>query len=138
VPVRWNASDDIGLRAFHVQASFDGGRTWHFMARDLPPAARAFDWDLPASTGIDDVRVRVVAADTRFQDTSDITPAFSILPDDGCAADYNGDAALDFFDVADFLDDFSAHDPAADLTGDGLFDFFDVQEFLGIFSAGCP
>ncbi|KAA0216236.1 MAG: hypothetical protein DYG94_05645 [Leptolyngbya sp. PLA3] len=45
---------------------------------------------------------------------------------------------LDFFDVADFLGDFSAHDSSADLTGDGVFNFFDVSAYLAAFSAGCP
>lgn len=138
LPVRWTASDDDELRAFHVQASFDAGRTWHYMAMDLPADARAFDWDLPTSTGIADVRVRVVAIDRRFQDSSDTSGAFVILAGDGCSADFNGDGTLDFFDVADFLDAFSAQDPTADLTTDTLFDFFDVQEFLAAFSAGCP
>lgn len=55
-----------------------------------------------------------------------------------CAADWNGDGALDFFDVAGFLADFSAHSPGADLTGEGAFDFFDVAAFLALFSDGCP
>jgi hypothetical protein len=55
-----------------------------------------------------------------------------------CAADWNGDGILDFFDVLGFLDDFSAGNPAADLNLDGNFDFFDVQAFLQSFSAGCP
>lgn len=56
-----------------------------------------------------------------------------------CAADWNSDGLLDFFDVQGFLNDYSAHDPRADLAGpDGQFDFFDVQIFLQLFSAGCP
>ena len=56
----------------------------------------------------------------------------------GCAADFNGDGELNFFDVQDFLEAFSAGDLAADLTNDGVFDFFDVAAFLDAFSAGCP
>lgn len=55
-----------------------------------------------------------------------------------CAADRNNDGVLDFFDVSDFLGDFSAQDPSADMNNDGEFDFFDVQIYLGLFSAGCP
>ncbi|KAA0215357.1 MAG: hypothetical protein DYG94_04270 [Leptolyngbya sp. PLA3] len=66
----------------------------------------------------------------------DFMPA--LVPPDECQADWNGDDALDFFDVAGFLADFSAQDPDADLTGEGAFDFFDVAAFLSLFSAGCP
>lgn len=45
---------------------------------------------------------------------------------------------LDFFDVADFLSAFAAHDPSADLTGEGEYNFFDVSAYLAAFSAGCP
>lgn len=60
-----------------------------------------------------------------------------LAPSTGCTADWNDDGELNFFDVAGFLDDFSAHDAAADLTDDGVYDFFDVAEFLAQFSAGC-
>jgi glucose/arabinose dehydrogenase len=63
---------------------------------------------------------------------------FQIVPEGGTVADQNGDGTLDFFDVADFLDAFSAQDPSADLNGDNAWDFFDVQEFLEIFSTACP
>jgi subtilisin family serine protease len=55
-----------------------------------------------------------------------------------CVPDFTGDGVLDFFDVQNFLDAFSAQEPAADLNGDGIFDFFDVQDYLALFSAGCP
>ncbi len=61
------------------------------------------------------------------------------VPEAGqCAADFNSDGELNFFDIQDFLDAFAAGDPAADLTNDGVFDFFDVAAFLDAFSAGCP
>lgn len=55
-----------------------------------------------------------------------------------CAADLNGDGALNFFDVSVFLSAFASGDLAADFTGDGLLNFFDVSAFLGAFAAGCP
>ena len=55
-----------------------------------------------------------------------------------CIADLNNDGALDFFDVLQFLQAFSAGDPIADWNDDGVFDFFDVLAFLQAFSAGCP
>jgi hypothetical protein len=70
VPVSWTATDDEALYSFDVQASFDGGRTWHIIARDLPAEARSYNWQLPVSVGIDNVRVRVIARDIRFQNNS--------------------------------------------------------------------
>ena len=52
--------------------------------------------------------------------------------------DYNGDGAINFFDVSLFLQLFSAEDPSTDLNGDGAFNFFDVSAFLVIIAAGCP
>lgn len=56
----------------------------------------------------------------------------------GCPGDFNGDNALDFFDVQAFLAAFSAHHPSADYANDGVFNFFDVQAFLQTFADGCP
>lgn len=55
-----------------------------------------------------------------------------------CPADLIVDGSLDFFDIQEFLNLFSAEDPAADWNGDGAWDFFDVQAYLADFSAGCP
>lgn len=71
MPVRWLAQDDEGLRSFDVQVSTDDGRTWMVAARDLPGSARGFDWRLPASVGVAALRVRVIAHDSRFQNSSD-------------------------------------------------------------------
>jgi hypothetical protein len=72
VPVAWTASDNEALRRFDIQASADGGRTWINIAENLPPSATSFNWQLPPNGGsLNDVRVRVVAFDRRFQNSSD-------------------------------------------------------------------
>lgn len=143
IPVRWDASDDEGLRSFRIQASYDGGRTWHGVAKSLPGTARAFDWDLPSSTGINDVRVRVVATDHRFQDSSATVGPFMIAAGTGPTGCNAADVAspfgvLDLADVQAFVAGFIAHDPIADLDGNGVHDLVDVQMFVGSFTAGCP
>jgi hypothetical protein len=70
--IRWTASDDGFVRVVHVQASTDGGRTWSFLARDLPGDAGAYDWALPPTTTDHEVQIKVVAVDERFQDSSDV------------------------------------------------------------------
>lgn len=57
---------------------------------------------------------------------------------DTCVADFTGDGMLDFFDVSDFINAFSAIDPSADFNDDGNIDFFDVSDYLQAFNAGCP
>ncbi|MEX0877137.1 MAG: VCBS repeat-containing protein [Phycisphaerales bacterium] len=49
-----------------------------------------------------------------------------------CAADLNGDGAVNFFDISAFLQD------RPDWNGDGVFNFFDVSDYLQAFLAGCP
>jgi hypothetical protein len=71
LPIAWSADDDQGLREFRIQASFNGGYSYHTIAASLPPSARSFEWPLPPSTGVDDLRVRVVAVDTLLQNSSD-------------------------------------------------------------------
>jgi hypothetical protein len=79
VPVSWTASDDEGLRAFDIVASYDAGRTWNPIARGLPGSARSFDWDTAPGSGYGDVRLMVIARDWRFQSSSDgATRSFSI------------------------------------------------------------
>jgi hypothetical protein len=81
IPITWNASAAQGLRSFDIQTSTDGGHTWHLVVTDLGPTVRSFNWQLPASTGIPDVRVRVIARDKMFQNSSDgAKTAFSIVP----------------------------------------------------------
>jgi len=138
IPVRWDASDDEGLRSFRIHASYDGGRTWNSVVRGLPGDARSFDWSLPESTGIDEVLVRVVAFDHRFQDSSSTTGVFSIAETNQCPADLDGDGDLDFFDIIEFITSFNAGDFVADLNGDGRLDFFDISLYLSSFNAGCP
>lgn len=70
VPITWTASDDEALRSFDVQASYDGARTWHGVTHGLPGTTRSYDWRLPTPCDIADVRVRVIARDWRFQNTS--------------------------------------------------------------------
>jgi hypothetical protein len=79
--VKWTASAQQGLRSFDLQYSTNGGMTWLFITQGLVGSARNFSWHLPASSGIPDVRVRVIARDQIFQDSSDgSTTVFSIAP----------------------------------------------------------
>jgi hypothetical protein len=134
VPIGWAASDDESLRSFTIQASYNDGRTWHTVAADIPGSARSFAWRLPPSTGIPAVRVRVIARDLRFQNSS-AQVALSILPGTGCPADWNGSGTVDSQDFFDFLGAFFAG--AGDFNHSGATDSQDFFDFLGAFFAGC-
>ena len=54
-----------------------------------------------------------------------------------CAADFNFDTIVDFFDYLDFVDAFSSNMPSADFNADGVIDFFDYLDFVDAFSTGC-
>ena len=54
-----------------------------------------------------------------------------------CAANFNCDSAVDFFDYLDFVDAFAANSPAADFNQDSVIDFFDYLDFVDAFSTGC-
>ncbi len=80
VPITWSATDDEAIRQFNIQVSTDAGRTWLEIAVNLPPNTTNYNWQLPSNgSAINDVRVRVIAVDRRFQNSSDgQTRAFSI------------------------------------------------------------
>ena len=54
-----------------------------------------------------------------------------------CAADFNSDSVVDFFDYLDFVDAFSVSAPASDYNHDGAVDIFDYLDFLSDFATGC-
>ncbi|MEK6700700.1 MAG: hypothetical protein AABZ53_00410 [Planctomycetota bacterium] len=145
IPILWTASDDHGLRSFDLHASYDAGESWHAFALDLPGTTRAYNWQLPASTGIADVRVRVIARDSRFQVTSDGTHrVVSVLSGDWpqeCPADFDADGTVDFFDYDAFVTCFEGgacpDGKSADFDADGTIDFFDYDAFVVTFEAGC-
>jgi len=81
VPIAWSASDDQGLRAIRLFFSTDGGETWTRLV-ELPGTAASYGWQLPASTGLADVRLRAAAVDLFYQNSSD-TQALSVSPGAG-------------------------------------------------------
>lgn len=57
------------------------------------------------------------------------------VPD--CAADFNADGTLDFFDYLDFVAAFADGLSIADFNHDSVVDFFDYLDFVQAFSGGC-
>ena len=79
IPIIWKSDDDEAIRTFRILYSTDAGRTWQTLAENLSHKAYDYDWRTPPGTGFSDVRVRVVAIDRRFQNSSSgHTRSFSI------------------------------------------------------------
>ncbi len=85
--------------------------------------------------GVDDLVICASRADPNGSNSGEIYIVYG--RNTVCAADYNNDGSLDFFDVQAFLADFAIQNPLADINGDGSFDFFDIQAFLNLFVDGC-
>ena len=78
------------------------------------------------------------ACDTLSGSTFSIGGGFwTIHASPTCAADFNSDGSVDFFDYLDFVDAFSSSVPSADFNHDGSIDFFDYLDFVDLFSVGC-
>ncbi|MEK6701376.1 MAG: immunoglobulin domain-containing protein [Planctomycetota bacterium] len=54
-----------------------------------------------------------------------------------CAADFDCDGTVDFFDYDSFVVAFETGDPQGDFDADGTIDFFDYDAFVVAFEAGC-
>ncbi|HZW06156.1 MAG TPA: GC-type dockerin domain-anchored protein [Phycisphaerales bacterium] len=163
VPITWAATDASPpdgapgfVRSISLQASTDNGRTWSFIARDLPGTSTSYNWTLPSTDGIGDVLLKVVAIDRTFQDASSVRPisitAGRFHPPAACPADLGTaggapgqDGRLDNNDFVVFIDHFFSADPRADFGsqggqpgGDGVFDNNDFVVFIDRFFTGCP
>jgi hypothetical protein len=125
-------------------AAADGsGVSWSTDSYADNPDANAVRWGTAYAFGFvsDRPPVEGAAALSLFAPgTSDAVEAAVWLPGASCAADFAEPfGALDFFDLAAFLQAFNAADPAADLADPaGVFNFFDVAAYIGLYNAGCP
>ncbi len=137
---------------FIVEVSNNGGSSWTNLETVGPSGTEVFGGWVDKSFRINDVfatptdqfRIRFMASDlgdgSVVEAAVDAVSIVSYTCEDppSCAADWNNDGSVNFFDVQAFLGAFSSGDMATDLTGEGTLDFFDVQAFLGLFAAGCP
>ena len=137
VPITWTASADEGLHSFDILASYNAGRTWHPIVKELPLETRSYGWLLPPSDGIADVRVRVVVHDRRFQNSADGDDrSFSVTPGAGILGDIDGDGDVDLQDLAILLVAYATctgdpgYDPNADLDDSGCVDLADLSALL--------
>ena len=100
VPISWTASDDEALRSFSILYSTDGGRTWLTEVEKLPPTTTSYNLRLPFGAGFNDMRVRVVAFDRRFQNSSDgYSRSFTVTANQSALRntlfDFDGDGRAD-------------------------------------------
>jgi hypothetical protein len=128
--IAWSASDDEAVRSATLQGSYDGGLTFHDIARRLPGSQNSYAWHLPPlEQAISDVRVRVVVEDLRFQNSSDTSDAIALLPGAGDPlGDINGDGVVNVGDLLAVIGAWGLcpANCAADLNGDGVIDVDDL------------
>jgi hypothetical protein len=86
-------------------------------------------WDLPDTGGVDSVEMPMF----QYGPGRD-----GIVPESGCAADFNGDGAANILDFVAFQIAFVGMDPEADCDGNGMLNILDFVCFQGVFQAGCP
>jgi hypothetical protein len=139
VNVSWTASDDEAVRGFDLSASYDQGRSWHFVRKGLPATTTQYAWTIaPLDQELTDVRLRIVAWDVRFQSSSD-TVAITLTPGafGGGPADLNQDGSIDAADLALLLGAWgacSASPCIGDIDGSGTVDAADLAIVLGAWS----
>ncbi|HYE02174.1 MAG TPA: Ig-like domain-containing protein [Phycisphaerales bacterium] len=144
VPITWTASDDLGVREIKLFASYDQGRTWNLIADGLAGTSTSYAWRTAPGEGFGDVRVKVVAVDTRFQNSSDGRGrAIAITPGSGpppCPADFNGSGTVTTGDITAFLNawftDLAGGTTVADFNGSGATTTADITAFLGAWFQG--
>lgn len=81
------------------------------------------------------VRIRGTAVNLGTQGFA--VSATGAISDARCAADFNNDQVVDFFDYLDFVAAFSAGGQNADFNNDQVVDFFDYLDFVAAFSEPC-
>ncbi|HYF15373.1 MAG TPA: choice-of-anchor J domain-containing protein [Phycisphaerales bacterium] len=147
VVISWQGSDDEFVRHYHIQVSTDGGRTWGFIASNIPGTQTSYTWLTPPWTGASQLLLKVVAVDRRFQDTSSIvaiTLDGSLIGASCDSIDFNGDGLFpDNQDLVDYLAVFGGGDCSTgtcgdlDFNNDGLFpDNLDLETFFRVFGGG--
>ena len=72
-------------------------------------------------------------------DASFDSGAAYLFPASPCTADWNGDGAVNFFDIIAFIGAFNAQSSVADVAAPfGTLNFADVAAYLQLYNAGCP
>lgn len=140
----WTASDDESIRSFNLQASYDGGLTWHAIASDVPGTQTHYDWVLPPiDSAMTDVLVRVVAFDLRFQSVSATAGPIVLdsgLADPGLPGDMNFDGSVNSDDLNAVLGAFGCLSGpcGGDVNKDGRTDSMDLNMVLANFGSQMP
>ena len=133
---------------FIVEASDDAGETWTNVETVGPTGPNVIGgWVLASSRltdvidATDSVMVRFIASDNGagsiVEAAIDEFQIISLVCDDQCAVDFNGDGSLDILDFVAFQGAFVDGDPEADFNGDGNHDILDFIAFQVEFMAGC-
>jgi hypothetical protein len=115
-----------------ARQTFQTGARMLYRRSDVDPAYT------PNSAGLPDVALGALGLAELIRPGSVAAVLTGEYPScSGCAADFNADGTVDFFDYLDFVAAFGEEDPAADFNGDETVDFFDYLDFVAAFEVGC-
>jgi hypothetical protein len=104
---------------------------WQKDGSDISGATGA-TYNIAAATLDDAGEYRVVVSNSCGS-----LPSDAVLLTVNCAADFNGDQTVDFFDYLDFAQSFANEEESADFNGDNQVDFFDYLDFVQAFEQPC-
>jgi len=138
VAIDWLSDDDIGVASVDILLSVDGGVNFDTVIASATADDGAFTWTAPDLFS-NQARVRVVARDAQGNTGFDDSDAdFTINGAVACAADINGDGAIDTADLGQLIAAFGSSLAPADLNGDGVVDTADLGQLIAAFGSPCP
>jgi hypothetical protein len=137
---RCDVTPDASDRIDSASSVHVGGTLWI----ELAPGVDPDDWSATVVTAAGGVTGRFLQllapapTDTRLRVRAEYRPN-EIRVGAACAADYDLNDLLNFFDVTAYLALYLAQDREADLALPfGAFNFLDIAAFLDHYNAGCP
>jgi len=124
-----NAANDSGVVYVYGRAGQTWAQTGSFDAADTG-GNDAFGTDVGMASGL-----AIVGA--IGDDPSGAGSGSAYVFGFGCAADFNGDGAVNILDFVAFQQAFVTADPSADCDANGAFNILDFVCFQQVFAAGC-
>jgi hypothetical protein len=138
-----NGSSWVTLEQVGPNAGAEQHGGWYYKSLPVPAAAATNQFKIRFTTSDN---VAILPATTNAGSVTEASiDAVSLVvfecTEPTCAADFNNDGFLDFFDFDDFVTCFGGGScPAgrtADFNNDGFTDFFDFDDYTVAFEAGC-
>lgn len=123
---------DVGTVTLEMRRN---GGPWRTIAAGVPNGGR-HQMNLVGVLPGGGVELRATLATASHGSAGHVAGPLTIVGS-SCAADFNGDDAVNALDVLSFLNAWTAGDPGGDFNNDGTVNTLDVLAFLNAWGAGC-